>query len=139
MSPLLKKLNEEIELNRNSIIQLQPSRNKMSSEATNESISFRMLDYKEWNNDMFVDESGSGSASGGSDIDVDDSSKSKFKDNKEFSVQVFGKDEKGESYCVFVREVYPFFFVKVGDDWKKSISSSTRWALITKTVFSNVS
>ena len=88
-----------------------------------ETISFRMLDYKEWNSDMFGDDdkssaSGSGSASGGSD--VDDSSKSKFKDNKEFSVQVFGKDEKGESYCLFVREVYPFFFVKVGDDWKKS-------------------
>ena len=34
-----------------------------------------------------------------------------------FEMQMFGIDEKGQIYCVFVENFKPFFFVKVGDSW----------------------
>jgi DNA polymerase elongation subunit (family B) len=38
-------------------------------------------------------------------------------DNKKFIIQMFGIDEKGETYSVIVKDFNPFFYVKVGDDW----------------------
>ena len=42
---------------------------------------------------------------------------SSWSDNKEFVIQMFGLDEKGKSYSIFVKHFRPFFYVKVGDDW----------------------
>ena len=42
------------------------------------------------------------------------------KDEKEFQVQMFGINEKGDSAAIFVKGYTPFFFVKVGDDWNHS-------------------
>jgi len=42
---------------------------------------------------------------------------SKWSDNKEFVIQMFGLDEAGKSYSLFVKEFRPFFYIKVGDDW----------------------
>lgn len=36
---------------------------------------------------------------------------------KEFLVQMFGLNEKGETACIFVEGYTPFFYVKVGDNW----------------------
>ena len=42
------------------------------------------------------------------------------KDNREFIVQAFGLSEKGESYCIYIQNVTPFFYVKVDDSWNSS-------------------
>ena len=42
---------------------------------------------------------------------------SKWSDNKEFVIQMFGLDEAGKSYSLFVKDFHPFFYIKVGDNW----------------------
>ena len=39
--------------------------------------------------------------------------------DKRFQVQMFGINEKGETAAIFVEGFTPFFYVKVGDDWKE--------------------
>ncbi len=39
--------------------------------------------------------------------------------NKSFEIQMFGIDKEGVSYCVFVNDFKPFFYVKVGDNWRE--------------------
>ena len=34
-------------------------------------------------------------------------------DNKKFLVKMFGMDEKGKTYCVFVKDFEPFFYILV--------------------------
>ena len=38
-------------------------------------------------------------------------------DNKEFIIQMFGMNEKGETCSIWVKDFTPFFYIKVGDDW----------------------
>jgi DNA polymerase elongation subunit (family B) len=40
-------------------------------------------------------------------------------DDKQFVMQMFGMDEQGKDYSIFVDGFNPFFYVKVGDSWKK--------------------
>jgi len=42
------------------------------------------------------------------------------RDNKEFIIQIFGINEKGETCCIFVNDYTPFFYIRVGDNWNKS-------------------
>ena len=42
---------------------------------------------------------------------------------KEFEIQMFGINEKGETASIFVTDYNPFFYIKVGDNWKKSNNS----------------
>ena len=44
----------------------------------------------------------------------------KSKTEKEFLVQMFGINEKGETASIFVEGFSPFFYAMVGDDWKES-------------------
>ena len=39
--------------------------------------------------------------------------------DKEFMIQMFGINEKGETAAIFVKGFTPFFYAKVGDDWTK--------------------
>lgn len=39
---------------------------------------------------------------------------------KEFLVQMFGINEKGETACIFVEGYAPFFYAKVGDHWTEA-------------------
>ena len=39
---------------------------------------------------------------------------------KEFIIQMFGLNEKGETASITVQHFKPFFYVKVGDDWNNS-------------------
>lgn len=56
-----------------------------------------------------------------SDSESSDSDKKKsFEDNKEFIIQVFGIDEKGDSYSIYLDDYKPFFYVSVANDWKIS-------------------
>jgi len=41
-------------------------------------------------------------------------------DESQFVIQMFGLNEEGETYSLFVRDFQPFFFVKVGNNWTQS-------------------
>ena len=42
------------------------------------------------------------------------------RDNKQFIIEMFGMNEKGETCAIWVEDFNPFFYVKVGDGWGKS-------------------
>ena len=44
----------------------------------------------------------------------------KSENGKEFTVQMFGKNEKKESASITVTNIEPFFYVKVGANWNPS-------------------
>jgi len=46
------------------------------------------------------------------------------KNEKKFMIQMFGINEKGETASIFVTGYYPFFYIKVADDWKESHKTS---------------
>ena len=39
---------------------------------------------------------------------------------KDFTIQMFGINEKGETAAIFVKKFTPFFYAKVGEDWTKT-------------------
>ena len=41
----------------------------------------------------------------------------KYTDNKNFIIQMFGVNEKGETCCLYINDYKPFFYLKVGFDW----------------------
>ena len=43
--------------------------------------------------------------------------KNKYIDKNVFVIQMFGVNEKGETCSLYVEDVQPFFYVKVGDNW----------------------
>jgi DNA polymerase elongation subunit (family B) len=50
----------------------------------------------------------------------DDGMKKTYKDNKVFEIQIFGIDEVGDTYCLFVNNFKPFFYIEVDDDWTRN-------------------
>jgi DNA polymerase elongation subunit (family B) len=68
--------------------------------------SFKLLDFNIYDHAIKDDTS--------SDSEEDQYSKY---DNKKFTIQSFGINEKGETFCVFIQGFEPFFYIKVGDDW----------------------
>ena len=74
------------------------------------SYTIKLVDYCDYNRafDKFVD----------SDSSDDDSNVGKKKkkikyDKSKYTMQMFGLDEKGKTYCLYVNDFHPFFFVKV--------------------------
>ena len=67
--------------------------------------SFRVLDFNVYDENVEKDTS-SGSESGQIREDL-----------KRFTMQVFGINDKGETFCLFVNDYKPFFYIKVDDDW----------------------
>ena len=63
-------------------------------------VSIKLFDYKVLNEENIFEEDG--------------------KDKREFIVQAFGLNEKGESYCLYIKNVTPFFYIKVDDNWNSS-------------------
>jgi len=51
------------------------------------------------------------------DSSSDDGYKKSRKDEKVFEIQMFGIDELGDTYCLFVNNFKPFFYIEVDDDW----------------------
>ena len=41
------------------------------------------------------------------------------KDNKEFIIQAFGCSKTGKSYCFYIKNFNPFFYIKVDDKFTK--------------------
>ena len=67
---------------------------------------FRILDFNVYDDNQ-------------SSFDLDDSSEEEntYKDKKEFLIQMFGLNEKGESCSISVEGYKPFFYVLVNDTW----------------------
>ena len=55
------------------------------------------------------------------DDDEDDGLGSFNRDNSTFAIQMFGINEEGKKASILVEEYQPFFYLKVGDKWNKSI------------------
>ena len=71
-------------------------------------LQFRLLDFHIYNEEVEDD----------NDSDSEGSTKEKV-DNRQFIIQIFGLDDKGNTYCLYVDDFEPFFFIKVGDNWTK--------------------
>ena len=77
-----------------------------------------------------VASSGSQSASSDSGCGDGSSRKNKYKnggnstDNKEFRIQMFGINEKGETCSIFVDDYHPFFYVRVSEHWTNATKAS---------------
>ena len=75
---------------------------------------FRIFDFHLYNKTADQDSSDDNSSSDGN----------KYKKNTPtknlFTVQMFGKNEAGESCSITVGDFKPFFYVKVGDGWGES-------------------
>ena len=57
-----------------------------------------------------------------SDEDDEDNGMASFnRDNSTFAIQMFGINEEGKKASILVEEYQPFFYLKVGDKWNKSI------------------
>jgi len=72
-------------------------------------LDFKLLDFTVQDKIIEVDkDTSSGSESG----------QYKYKtDNKQFTIQIFGINEKGQTASIIVKDFKPFFYIKVGDDW----------------------
>jgi len=65
----------------------------------------KLFDFKIYNDNPFTEES-----------DSEDEKKYKEKkDDKETIIQMFGMNETGETYSLYVTDFQPFFYVKVPD------------------------
>ena len=74
-------------------------------------VQFKLLDFHIYN------EANEDESSGGEEVE---NGGFKFTpDNKRFIIQMYGINEKGTSYSVFVPDFEPFFYVSVPDKWKK--------------------
>ena len=60
------------------------------------------------------------------------SSHHRGRDNKEFMIQMFGLDEKSNTYSVKVKGFQPFFYVKVSETWTESTKKNFVESIITK-------
>ena len=49
---------------------------------------------------------------------IRNTNKKKRVDNATFVIQMFGIDEKGETYSISVDDFYPFFYIRVSDLWE---------------------
>jgi len=68
---------------------------------------FRLYDFNIYN-EKIQDSTSSGS---------EEEKKKEYKDESKFVIQMFGKNEKGESCSIIADGFKPFFYVKVGDSW----------------------
>lgn len=73
-------------------------------------ISIRLLDFKVYNEVVKNDDSDSSDSVGFK----------RRKDEKEFVIQMFGLDERGNDYSIYIEDYQPFFYVKVADNWSKT-------------------
>jgi len=57
------------------------------------------------------------------DFQVDNSTFDNFDDDngdkKKFLIKMFGMNEKGKTFCIFVKDFLPFFYILVPDNWEQ--------------------
>jgi len=71
--------------------------------------SFRLLDFNIYDETTEKEHSDSEGSENGR----------KKQDSSKFVIQMFGVNENGETYCLYVNDFNPFFFIKVGDNWNQ--------------------
>jgi DNA polymerase elongation subunit (family B) len=74
--------------------------------------SFRLIDFNPYDDKFAIDET---------EIETTETTDDYDKDPPlpplKFIIQMFGINEKGETFCIFVKDYKPFFYVKVSDNW----------------------
>ena len=85
---------------------------------------FQTYDYRETKESDSGSSSAGGSAAGGGErTNQNNKTRNIYDKNKQkinqptFRMEMFGINEKGETAMIFVEDMRPFFFIKVGDDW----------------------
>ena len=78
--------------------------------------SFRLFDFYTYDGEILERDS--------DDSSNDQNSEDSNTYNSYFIIQMFGINEKGETASIFVTGYYPFFYIKVGDDWEESNKTS---------------
>lgn len=74
--------------------------------------SFRLFDFNIYDHDNSADiESDEGSG------DENHGQQKWVKNNDQLTIQMFGVNEKGETFCVYIPDYQPFFYIKVADNW----------------------
>ena len=58
------------------------------------------------------------------DINTNSDNFNKYKDNREFMIQMFGINESGKTASIFVEGFNPFFYAKVDETWDESKRAS---------------
>uniref|UniRef100_A0A6C0EX49 DNA-directed DNA polymerase n=1 Tax=viral metagenome TaxID=1070528 RepID=A0A6C0EX49_9ZZZZ len=71
--------------------------------------SFRLLDFNIYDETTEKEHSDSEGSDNGN----------KKQYSSKFVIQMFGVNESGETYCLYVNDFNPFFFIKVGDNWNQ--------------------
>ena len=74
--------------------------------------SFKLLDFTIYDEKYEPDP-----VSSSSDDDSSNKGYTINRDCKRFTIQMFGINEIGETFCVFVNDYKPFFYIKVDDSW----------------------
>ena len=72
--------------------------------------SVRLLDFNIYDEIVEYDSSSSESGSENGEYKIKN-------DTKRFVIQMFGINESGETFCIYVNDYNPFFYIMVGDDW----------------------
>jgi DNA polymerase elongation subunit (family B) len=74
--------------------------------------SFRLIEFRTF------DESPMDDTNSDSGSDKEGRAFVKKQDEKQFLIQMYGINEKGETCCLYIHDFQPFFYVKVGKTWK---------------------
>lgn len=74
--------------------------------------SFRLIDFHVYNQSPEPESDDSGT-------DNYKPNTSKTFEPTKFVIQMFGINEKGETCCVYLDNYQPFFYIRIGDDWKR--------------------
>ena len=82
-------------------------------------LQFRLLDFHV-SNEEEREESSEEEAEWDPNLEEYIGGKKTKKDNKRFTIEAFGKDAAGKTYSLLIENFEPFFYVKVGDHWRKS-------------------
>jgi hypothetical protein len=82
---------------------------------------FRLLDfhiYDESNKKAVTSTEYGQETSSGSDSDENARApRSPKRDEGQFIIQMFGLNENGETFCIYINDYQPFFYIKVGEKW----------------------
>jgi DNA polymerase elongation subunit (family B) len=79
--------------------------------------SFRLFDFQVSDKAFNMGGGGSGSSSSSSSGGGSGYTKKFNKDKKQFTIQMFGINEQGNTCCIIVRNYEPFFYAKVPETW----------------------
>ena len=67
-----------------------------------------------------------------SDNDSNGGNPYKKKDDLQFIIQMFGVNETGETFSIFIQDFAPFFYVKVGNSWTQGTANQLTQHILSK-------